>query len=151
MVKPLFGGEGRGITRISDIDLAERAFKMLEQLGAVIYQQEFIHHDGCDMRVLLLGDKAWGMRRSSDDWRTNVSRGAHVEPLTVTSELEELSRRAADAVGGEFVGVDILEDRTGKRYVLEVNAVPGWKALSRALEVDIAAEVLHYIQRRIDL
>ena len=149
VIKPLFGGEGRGVTRVSDIDLAERAFKMLQQMGAVIYQQQFIEHDGSDMRVLLLGDKVWGMRRRSDDWRTNVSRGARAEPLAVTSDLEELARRAADAVGAEFAGVDILVDRAGKRYVLEVNAVPGWKALSKVLNVDIAREVISHVVRRV--
>ena len=42
VVKPLFGSEGRGITRLNDEALALRAFKMLAQLGAVLYVQEFI-------------------------------------------------------------------------------------------------------------
>lgn len=46
VVKPLFGSEGRGITRVSDIDLAHRAFKLLAQIGAVMYLQEFIDHEG---------------------------------------------------------------------------------------------------------
>ena len=42
VVKPLFGGEGRGIARVTDPAMALRAFKMLESLGAMIYLQPFI-------------------------------------------------------------------------------------------------------------
>ena len=49
VLKPLFGSEGRGITRLQDEALALRAFKMLEQLGAVLYLQEFIAHEGFDI------------------------------------------------------------------------------------------------------
>ncbi len=148
VVKPLFGGEGRGITRVSDEELAQRAFKTLQQLGAVIYQQQFIEHEGYDLRLLVLGDRVWGMRRANpNDWRTNVSRGARTEPLEVSDELRQLAHRAADAIGAPFAGVDVLNGRDGRRYVLEVNAVPGWKALSQTLGVDIAAEVLLYLER----
>ncbi len=77
VVKPLFGAEGRGITRLQDEALAQRAFGMLAGLGAVLYVQPFIAHDGYDLRVLVVGDDAWVMRRTNPlDWRTNVSRGA---------------------------------------------------------------------------
>ena len=55
VVKPLFGSEGRGITRITDEAVAWRVFKSLVQLGAVIYLQQFISHHGWDVRLLLIG------------------------------------------------------------------------------------------------
>jgi RimK family alpha-L-glutamate ligase len=132
VVKPLFGSEGRGITRITDEALAERAFKMLAQLGAALYVQEFIPHEGCDLRLMVSGDQVLGMRRrSACDWRTNVSRGATAEPLEVTAELSELALRAAAAVDAQIAGVDLLPGKDGRLYALEVNAVPGWKALAK--------------------
>jgi RimK family alpha-L-glutamate ligase len=146
VVKPLFGSEGRGITRLNDPALALRAFKMLAQLGAVLYVQEFIEHEGCDLRLLVIGDEIFAMqRRNPLDWRTNVSRGAKTERLTLTSELVDLAHRAADSVGAPLAGVDVLPGKDGRQYVLEVNAVPGWKALARTLEVDVAAQVLQYV------
>ncbi|MFO0898893.1 MAG: RimK family alpha-L-glutamate ligase [Pirellulales bacterium] len=145
VVKPLFGAEGRGITRLTDPELALRAFRMLEQLQAVIYLQEFIAHEGCDLRILVLGERTFGMRRiNRADWRTNVSRGAETAPLEVTSELAALARRAADAVGAPLAGVDLLPGRDGQLYAIEVNAVPGWRALARTLELDIARLVLDF-------
>lgn len=146
VLKPLFGSEGRGITRLQDEALALRAFRMLEQLGAVLYLQEFIDHPGYDLRLLVIGRKVLGMRRrSADDWRTNCSRGAVAEPLEVTAELAESAHRAADAVGASVAGVDLLPDRDGKLWAIEVNAVPGWKSLATVLGVDVARLVLDHV------
>jgi len=149
VLKPLFGSEGRGITRLNDAALALRAFKMLAQLGAVLYVQEFIEHEGADLRLLVMGDDLLGMKRRNPlDWRTNVSRGAKTERLEVTPELSDLAHRAADAVGAPLAGVDVLPGKDGRLYVLEVNAVPGWKALARTLEVDVAGQVLRLVAGR---
>jgi RimK family alpha-L-glutamate ligase len=145
VVKPLFGGEGRGLTRVSDPALALRAFKMIEQLDGVVYQQEFIAHEGFDIRILVIGDNTFGMRRvNPDDWRTNVSLGARPEPFEASSELRQLARQAAKVVQAKIAGVDILIAPDGTPTVLEVNAVPGWKGLAEATGKDIAQEVLAF-------
>jgi RimK family alpha-L-glutamate ligase len=145
VIKPLFGAEGRGITRIADEALAQRAFSLLVQLGAVLYLQEYIQHEGYDLRVFVLGDQHWCIRRSNAlDWRTNVSRGAKAEACQLDAELVALARRAATAVGAPIAGVDLLPGRDGNVYAIEVNAVPGWQALGRVTGVDIASEVLRY-------
>jgi ribosomal protein S6--L-glutamate ligase len=147
VVKPLFGAEGRGITRLNDEALAQRAFSLLTGLGAVLYVQRFIPHDGYDVRVLVVGSRMWAMRRRNPlDWRTNVSRGARGEVADLTPQWAELARRAAEAIGAPLAGVDLLPARDGQTYVLEVNAVPGWQALARTLEVDIARAVLDYLE-----
>jgi len=147
VVKPLFGSEGRGIARVEDEATALRVFKTLERLDAVIYLQEFLPHQGFDIRLLVIGDRVLAMRRlNSNDWRTNVSRGATTEPIEPDNTLVDLARSAASAVGAPFSGVDILPDRGGRLYVLEVNAVPGWKALAQTLQADVAATVLDYVQ-----
>lgn len=147
VVKPLFGSEGRGITRLNDEALALRAFKMLAQLGAVLYLQEYIPHAGHDLRVLKIGRRYFGMRRSNAaDWRTNVSRGATASALELTPELMDLAERAAAAIGAPVAGVDLLPGDDGRLYAIEVNAVPGWQALAKTHQTDIAAEVLAYTE-----
>lgn len=150
VVKPLFGSEGRGITRINDEGVARRVLQLLAGLGAVLYVQEFVPHAGYDLRILVIGDDCFAMRRSNPlDWRTNVSRGAIAEPVDLTPEMADLARRAAAAVGAPLAGVDLLPGNDGALYTIEVNAVPGWKALSAALNIDIAMQVLRYLQCRI--
>ena len=148
VVKPLFGGEGRGITRVTDAAIARRVFAALEQFDSVLYLQQFLPHDGVDWRLLVIGDEVLGMRRvNPDDWRTNISLGARGEPLEVTAELAQLARRAAAAVGASVAGVDLLPARDGRLYALEVNAVPGWRALAAVTGVDVAARVLRHVER----
>ncbi len=150
VIKPLFGGEGRGITRVSDQPLALRAFKMISQLDGIIYLQEYIAHAGFDIRILVVGEKTFSMRRiNPDDWRTNVSRGATVEHYEPTDELIQLAKRSAHTVKAQIAGVDILIAPDGTPTVLEVNAVPGWKGLAKATETDIALEILLFIEEQV--
>src|SRR4051812_2989867 len=146
VLKPLFGSEGRGITRLTDENLALRAFKTLAQLGAVLYLQEFIPHEGHDIRLLLIGERVLGMRRSNKlDWRTNISRGATAESFTADDSLAKIARRAAAAVHAQVAGVDLLPGNDGRLYTIEVNAVPGWKGLAKALNIDVGRLVIDYV------
>jgi ribosomal protein S6--L-glutamate ligase len=143
VVKPIFGGEGRGIMRVTDSDMAWRVFTTLEQLRAVIYCQEFLQSPGYDLRLLVIADTLFCVKRSSDgDWRTNVARGGTAQPYEPTFEQMQIAFKACRAVGTWMAGVDLLTDSDGRDVVLEVNAVPGWKATAKALDVDIARVVL---------
>lgn len=151
LVKPLFGGEGRGIIRLQDRDLAWRTFSTLQQLGQVLYVQPMIPNFGYDIRVLWIGQQAFSIQRwaSRGDYRTNVSQGGVAEVHQLTDQQLELSRQAARSVDGSVVGVDLLPAKDGQLYVLEVNAVPGWKAVSACLKVDIAREMIQFVQQQV--
>lgn len=147
VLKPLFGSEGRGITRLQDTALAQRVFQLLEQLGAVMYLQEFVPHDGWDLRILCVGPRVFAMRRRNPlDWRTNISRGARGEPAEIDDALADMARRAAAAVSARWAGVDLLQHRDGRWLVVEVNAVPGWRSLAAVRQVDIARSMLDDVQ-----
>jgi ribosomal protein S6--L-glutamate ligase len=148
VVKPLFGSEGRGMVRVSDPDLAWRTFRTLERTQAVIYLQRFIPHPGWDLRLLTLGGEVLAaMRRySRGDWRTNVAQGGRAEAATPTNAEAQLALQAAAAVGAPLAGVDVLPGPGGDGYyVLEVNAVPGWRALAPTCNVDVAAAIIGFL------
>jgi ribosomal protein S6--L-glutamate ligase len=147
VVKPLFGSEGRGMVRVSDPELAWRTFRTLERTQSVLYLQQFIRHPGWDLRVFVLGGRVLtAMRRySNGDWRTNVAQGGSGEVVRVGVEEERLALRAAVAVGASVAGVDLLPGPDGEWYVIEVNAVPGWRALAPVTGVDVAAAVVEFL------
>ena len=146
VIKPVFGAEGRGMQRITDRELAWRTFRVLEQTGQLVYQQKFIPHPGHDLRVFVMGGKVRAaMRRVGTEWRTNVAQGGRTERVELSDDAVSLATRAAEAVGCPVAGVDLLPGPRGELYVIEVNAVPGWKALAPTCGVDIAAELVRFV------
>jgi tetrahydromethanopterin:alpha-L-glutamate ligase len=149
VIKPLFGSEGRGLVRVSDRELARRAFQTLERLGAVLYLQRFVPHPGHDLRAFVLNDRVLGAIRRfapEGDWRTNVALGGETETVLLDGQTERLALHAARAVGARIAGIDLLPDAHGNLVVLEVNAVPGWRALAETTGVDVASEILQAIR-----
>jgi ribosomal protein S6--L-glutamate ligase len=147
VVKPLFGSEGRGMVRVSDPEIAWRTFRTLERLNVVLYLQRFIPHLGFDLRGFVLGNRLLtAMRRwANRDWRTNVAQGGRAEAVRLSAEEERLALQAARAVGTPICGIDLLPGQDGNLYVLEANAVPGWRALAPTTGIDVAAEMLRYL------
>lgn len=151
VVKPIFGSEGRGILRVSDPDLALRTFRTLERIQAVLYLQQYIEHEGFDVRVVVLdGRILGGIRRRcpQGDFRSNVSRQGSAEPYTLTEAEEERALRASAAIGTRFSGVDLLYGRQGEEYVIEVNAVPGWRAFAKVTGIDVASQVINWLEQQ---
>ncbi len=144
LLKPLFGSKGVGITRINDKGFAENVIYTLSQLNEIFYLQEFIEHNNRDIRILVLGDKAIaGMYRVSDNWKTNIHAGARMEPLELTEELKTLAIKAAKITKTEIAGVDIVESEKGL-LVLEVNSIPGFTALQKVTDINLAEEIVSY-------
>ncbi len=147
VLKPLFGSEGRGMCRITDAETAWRTFRVLEQTGQVVYLQQFVPHPGWDLRAFVIGGKVVAsMRRTANnDWRTNVAQGGTAERVTLSDSEISLAVQSANAVGCPIAGVDILPGPNGERFVIEVNAVPGWKALAAACNIDVAKLVIQFL------
>jgi ribosomal protein S6--L-glutamate ligase len=147
VVKPLFGSEGRGMVRVTDRELAWRTFFAIEQTGGVIYLQRFVRHPGWDVRAFVLNGRviAAMKRIAHRDWRTNVAQGGTAERFELAAPEVKLAVAAAAATGTIVAGVDLLMNDRGEWLVIEVNAVPGWRALCVACEVDVAREVMQYI------
>jgi RimK family alpha-L-glutamate ligase len=147
IVKPLFGSEGRGMVRVSDADMAWRTFRTLERTQCILYLQKFVPHPGWDLRAFVLGGRviAAMKRWANGDWRTNVAQGGRAEPALLTDEQERLALAAATALGAVVAGVDLLPGNDGVLYILEVNAVPGWRTLAPVTGVDVAAALVDHV------
>ena len=138
--------------RVADPELAWRTFRTLERTGAVLYLQRMIRHPGWDLRVFVLAGRVLAaMRRHArgDDWRTNVAQGGRAEAVAVGPEEGRLALRAAAACGVAVAGVDLIRGPRDEWYVIEVNAVPGWRALAPVTGVDVAAEIVRHLEARV--
>lgn len=140
VLKPLFGAQGRGIRMIRSIaDLPAS-----EAVNDVYYLQYYVPRAGPpfrDFRIFVVDGKAVAMMsRRGEDWITNVNRGAVPEQVSGydEAELADLAIAAANAVGANFAGVDIVPAADGRLLVLEVNSMPAWSGLQSVAAVNIS-------------
>src|SRR5262249_7732066 len=122
----------------------------LERTQSVLYLQQFIAHPGWDLRAFVLGGQVVAaMRRHAKcGWRTNVAQGGSAEAVRLTPAEADLALRAAAALQAPVAGVDLLPGPRGEWYVLEVNAVPGWRALAPVTGLDVAAALIQFIAEK---
>ena len=60
-------------------------------------------------------------------------------------EHAALAIRAAEVVGCPIAGVDLLPGPGGELFVIEVNAVPGWRALAPVTGIDVPTEIVRFL------
>jgi len=145
VVKPVYGSQGVGVTRVSDPEVALRVFRALAFVHHVLYVQEFIPHGNRDIRALVLGGEVVAaMYRVAGGWKTNVHQGGRPVALEPEPELEELAVRAARCLGCDIAGVDVMEGPEGY-LVNEVNSQPGFQGLQSTTDKDIASMMVGFV------
>lgn len=148
VLKPPVGSWGRMVARVNDRDAAEALLEHKATLGSVahsvFYVQEHIAKPGRDIRVFVAGDEViCAIERLSEHWVTNTARGAVTRNRPVTAELREVTLRAARAVGGGLLAVDLLED--GDRLLVsEVNHTMEFRNSETVTGVDIATRIVDH-------
>ncbi len=144
VLKPIFGSQGRGIERVRSAAELKRTASRLLQTEGVLYLQQFVPKCEFDLRLFVVGEVVIGMRRSNPgDWRHNVTLGAHVTSWQVERPLADLALRAVRTIGASVAGVDLLLPPDAPPRILEVNAVPGWRALQSTTDADLAKMIVH--------
>lgn len=147
VIKPVFGGEGRGMIRVTEYEMAVRCAQAIVNLGGVVFLQEFVDANHEDLRVLAIGDRMFAMqRKNSADWRANATRGAVCKTVNPDPSILEMARIAMEAVGTQIAGVDLITDSEGQTMVLEVNGVPGWQAISQVCGVNVEQCVADHLK-----
>ncbi|HSH73014.1 MAG TPA: RimK family alpha-L-glutamate ligase [Methylophilaceae bacterium] len=139
VIKPLFGSQGKGVRLLKQGALP---VPMEEHIDGLYYLQRYIDSgEGAwhDHRVFVINGKAIGaMVRHGSSWVNNIALGGRCEAHPHMGEVAELAEAASKAVNIDYCGVDVIRDREGKLYVLEVNSIPAWKGLQGVVELDIA-------------
>lgn len=151
VLKPIVGSWGRGVYPLRDEEVANMIIEMREEndnpLGRIYYIQEMVQRPPRDLRCIVVGDEiiAAVYRYSAEnEWRTNVARGGKAEKAPITNELEEIAMRAARAVGGGVLGVDLMEDKQRGLLVHEINNTVEFRGASNVSSTDIASAIIDY-------
>ncbi|MBN1569507.1 MAG: RimK family alpha-L-glutamate ligase [Acidobacteria bacterium] len=146
ILKPLFGSEGKGMVRISDEETAYRVLRAWELNRCIYYVQEYVPHFDRDVRAFVVGDRiVAAMQRTGNGWKTNYSRGAKVEPVKLSREMEDLALKAAGILHLDYAGVDLMQAENGGVYVIEINGIPGWRGLQKTTNQSIAGQIVDHV------
>jgi [lysine-biosynthesis-protein LysW]--L-2-aminoadipate ligase len=149
VIKPTVGSWGRLISKINDREAAEAILEHKEILGSyhhsIFYIQEYVEKRGRDIRSFVIGEECIAaIYRTSPHWITNTARGGIATNCPVTDELFEISVRAAKAVGGGVVAIDVFETPQGLS-INEVNYTMEFRNSIDTTGVNIPAKVVDYV------
>ncbi|MBI1730725.1 lysine biosynthesis protein LysX [Candidatus Acetothermia bacterium] len=148
VLKPVDGSWGRLMAKIENRIAAEAILEHKSHLSSyfhsVFYLQEWIQKPGRDIRAFVIeGETICAAYRVSDHWLTNAARGGRAMECAVTPELHQLCVRAARAVSGECLAIDLMETSNGFT-VHEVNCAMEFKESLKAVKADIPARIIDY-------
>lgn len=149
VLKPAVGSWGRLLSKINDRDAAEAILEHKAVLGSyhhsIFYIQKYVEKSGRDIRSFVVGDKCIAaIYRTSPHWITNTARGGMATNCVVTDELNDISVRAAKAVGGGIVAIDVFETAQGL-MVNEVNYTMEYKNSITTTGVNIPKKMVEYV------
>ena len=152
VLKPVVGSWGRLVSRINDRDAAEAIFEHRDVLGRyqhhIYYLQQLINKPGRDIRAFVIGNETpVAIYRESEHWLTNTALGATVTICEVTTQLHNLCQRAAAAVGGGVLAVDLLEDPDQGLLINEINHTMEFHSTVPLTGVDIPGMIIEHVQQ----
>ncbi|HEY3183895.1 MAG TPA: ATP-grasp domain-containing protein [Gaiellaceae bacterium] len=136
VLKPRFGSWGRDVILCETQEDLERTLHAVRTrvwfnaTGGVL--QRLVPPRGYDLRIVVAGGRVVGAVKrvaAAGEWRTNIALGGHREPVLPPADACDLALAAADAIGGDLVGVDLLPAGVGTWTVIEVNGAVDFNGL----------------------
>lgn len=128
VLKPRFGSWGTDVMLCADEEAWRRAVcdvstrTWFSRCGALA--QELVPPLGHDLRILVSRGRVVGAVKriaAPGEWRTNIALGATRQSADPPPVAQALALAAAETIGGDLVGVDLLPTGPGTYVVLEVN------------------------------
>jgi [lysine-biosynthesis-protein LysW]--L-2-aminoadipate ligase len=154
VLKPFVGSWGRMISIAKDAQTLDTIVELRESIPNPIehmyYLQDFIDRPPRDIRAIVAGEEIIATvyrHAAANEWRTNVARGATTQAFKPDKELTEIVLKAAHAVGGGILGVDVMESKAEGYMVHEVNNTVEFKGAQAASQTKIAKKMIDYVIR----
>jgi ribosomal protein S6--L-glutamate ligase len=153
VIKLIEGTQGIGVLLAETVNAAESIIELLQSQKQNVLIQKFVAESkGKDIRAFVVGDRVVAaMRRvaQGQEFRSNVHRGGVAEAVELSEEYVETAVRAAQILGLQVAGVDMLEGKNGPQ-IMEVNSSPGLEGIETCTGLDVAGAVIDYIAAQVD-
>ena len=152
IIKLLEGTQGIGVILAEDIKTAEAIIETLQSTKQNVLIQKFVSESkGRDIRAFVVGDRVvCAMRRQAagQEFRSNVHRGGSVQAVQLDEIYERTAVRAAQIIGLQVAGVDMLEGKDGPQ-IMEVNSSPGLQGIEKATKMDVAGAIIEHLEDQV--
>ena len=152
IIKLLEGTQGLGVVLAENKKAAVSVIEAFNGLKARVIVQEFIKESrGEDIRAFVVdGHVVGAMVRTAKEgeFRSNLHRGGTAKVIELTLEEEIAAIKAANAMKLGIAGVDMLRSERGP-LIIEVNSSPGLEGIEMATGVDIAGQIIKYIEKNV--
>jgi len=153
VIKLIEGTQGIGVLLAETVQAAESIIELLQSQKQNILIQKFVAESkGKDIRAFVVGDRVVAaMRRvaQGQEFRSNVHRGGIAEAVDLDEEYQATAVRAAQILGLQVAGVDMLEGARGPQ-IMEVNSSPGLEGIETCTDLDVAGAIIDYIAAQVD-
>lgn len=150
VVKLLEGTQGIGVVLADTDRSAKSVVEAFRGAGVNILLQEFIKEaGGTDIRAIVVGGRVVAaMKRTGaeGEFRSNLHRGGSAQLVKLSPEERSTAVRSAKTLGLNVCGVDMLRANHGP-VVMEVNSSPGLEGVEKATGLDIAGNIIEYIEK----
>ena len=155
ILKTLTGSLGVGVIKVdSESSLhstVQLLYKLDPNMGVLLQQMVSVDYD---IRAHIVGGKYHGAIQRpvvKKDFRSNVSLGSKPSKIELTDLEIEHCERAAKAVDGLWVGVDIFPSKDREKIppmFIEINSTPGTKGYRKATGENLAKNILIKFKNR---
>ena len=151
ILKTLSGSQGIGVVLAEQPQSAVSMLETLKQANVPTLAQEFIAEaQGADLRCFVVGNRiVAAMQRigQAGEFRANCHRGANAEKVILTEQEKHIALNATKVLGLDVAGVDLIRSANGP-LVLEVNASPGLEMIEKTSGIDIALQMILYLEQK---
>lgn len=141
------GTGGKGVMYAESFAAASSMLDALETLKQPFLIQEYVETEGTDIRAIVVGDRVVAaMKRKAEkgETRANIHAGGKGEPMELDYHTKSIAITAAQSIGAEICGVDLLEGSKGP-LVIEINVSPGLQGITQATKIDVADKIAKYL------
>ena len=152
IIKLQEGTQGLGVILAESKKSAKSIIDTFYKMDTSILIQKYIEEsNGEDIRIFVVGDKVIAsMKRTSavDEFRSNVHQGGFTEAIEPTVKEQYIELSATKHLGLGVAGVDIIRSKKGP-LLIEVNASPGLQGIEAATGVNIAKEIILFVEKNV--
>jgi ribosomal protein S6--L-glutamate ligase len=150
IIKLQEGTQGLGVILAETRKSAKSILDTFYKMDTSILIQEYIEEaNGEDIRIIVVGSKVIAsMKRTSalEEFRSNVHRGGDTMAIIPTPKEQAIAVNAVKYLGLGVAGVDLIRSDRGP-LLIEVNASPGLKGIEAASGINVASEIIKYVER----